>query len=289
MDWLERMNAALDYIDANLAGEIDIAVAARGACCSEYHFTRMFSFITDIPLNEYIRRRRLTLAGYELKNSNIKVIDLASKYGYDSPNSFTRAFQAMHGVTPSEARLQGVELKSFARISFVITIKGSAGLNYRIVEEGAHTVFGKSIITNTAEAYDAIPAYWEKCEADRTTNSIVEAGHGNDRTLLSSVMYDLDADGDMKYMICMELPEGGVSEEFELVTIPARTWAVFPLAIEDLSKDSITSIWKRIYPEWFPNSGYEQDTGPRQERSYWREDGKFTVEAWVPIINCNQP
>ena len=96
-------------------------------------------------------------------------------------------------------------------------------------------------------------------------------------------MFDLDADGEMKYMICMPMPEGGVSEEFERVTIPARTWAVFPLVFEK-PEDNIISIWKRIYPEWFPNSGYEQDTGPRQERCYRRDDGKFVMEAWVPII-----
>ena len=92
MDCLDRMNAALDYIEANLAGEIDLSVAARGACCSVYHFTRMFSFITGVPLNEYIRRRRLTLAGFELKYSDVKIIDLALKYGYDSPNSFSGRF-----------------------------------------------------------------------------------------------------------------------------------------------------------------------------------------------------
>jgi AraC family transcriptional regulator len=181
LDWLERMNAAIDYIEENLASDIDIGIAARKACCSEYHFTRMFSFITEIPLNEYIRRRRLTQAGFELKNSVIKIIELANKYGYDSPNSFTRAFMALHGVTPTKARLQGVELKSFARISFIITIKGGVGMNYRIVEEGEHTVFGKSLVTNASVAYETIPAYWEKCEADRTTNAIVEAGHGNER------------------------------------------------------------------------------------------------------------
>jgi AraC family transcriptional regulator len=97
-------------------------------------------------------------------------------------------------------------------------------------------------------------------------------------------MLDLDADGGMKYMICLDIPEDGVPEEFERITVPARTWAVFPLVLEKPEEDSIISIWKRIYPEWFPKSGYEQDTGPRQERCYWREDGKMVAEAWVPVI-----
>ncbi|MBC8079760.1 MAG: AraC family transcriptional regulator, partial [Gorillibacterium sp.] len=212
MDWLVRMNSAIDYIEANLAGDIIMSEAARGACCSEYHFTRMFSFITEIPLGEYIRCRRLTLAGFELKNSSVKIIDLATKYGYDSPNSFARAFQVMHGVNPSEARIPGVELKSFARISFFISIKGGVGMNYRIVEEGSSIVFGKSLTTKSSDGYETIPAFWEICEEGRITNKIVEAGHGNEKTLLRSVMFDTDHDM-MNYMICLDMPEDGVSDE----------------------------------------------------------------------------
>lgn len=282
MDWLDRMNSAIDYIEANLAGDINMGIVAQKACCSQYHFTRVFSFITDVTLNEYIRRRRLTLAGFELKNSDVKIIDLAYKYGYDSPSSFARAFQSVHGVTPTDARIPGVELKSYSRLSFIITIKGDVGLNYRIVEEGSFTAFGKSLTTKREEAYENIPAFWEKCEKDRITNKIVEAGHGNEKTLLKTVLTDME-DGMMSYMICLDMPEDGVSEEFETVIVPARTWAVFPLVLEK-PEDTIISIWKRIFPEWFPNSGYELDSGPWQERCYWREDGKMVAEAWVPVV-----
>lgn len=277
------MNSALDYIESNLSGNIDLSVAAQKACCSEYHFTRMFSFITNIPLNEYIRRRRMTLAGFELKSNAVSIIGLANKYGYDSPNSFTRAFKAMHGVTPSEARVPGVEIKSFARISFRVTITGGVGLNYRIVRESEHTMFGKSLTTKCTDGYDTVPAFWDECENNRTTNKIAQAGLASEKTLLSSLLWDLDEEGMMKYMICLDLPESGVSDEFERFTVPARTWAVFPLALENPG-DSIISVWKRIYPEWFPNSGYELDTGPRQERCFWRNDGIMVAEAWVPVI-----
>ena len=287
MKWLDRMNSALDYIEANLTGNIEISAAAHKAHCSEYHFSRMFAFITEIPLNEYIRRRRLTLAGFDLKNSDIKIIDLANKYGYDSPNSFTRAFQVLHGVTPSEARKPDVELKSFSRLSFIISIKGDMSMNYRIVSEGEATVFGHSLTTRGSEAYETVPAFIDECEEKRITHKIVEAGHGNEETLLKSVIWETDADeGMMKYMLCLDMPEGGVSGEFEIYTVPARTWAVFPLVVGKPGawEDSIISVWKRIFPEWFPTSGYELDTGPRQERCHWRDDGKMIVEAWVPVI-----
>ncbi len=281
MDWLDRMNAALDYIEGNLASQIDMALAARGACCSEYHFTRMFSFITGIPLSEYIRRRRLSLAGFELKHSDIKVIDLALKYGYDSQGAFARAFQAMHGVTPTEARTLGVPLQSFARISFTITIKGIEGMEYRIVEEGAWTAFGKSLTTKMTNAYETVPAYWAAGETERL--DIISAAHGNDRTLVRSLLFD-ENDETLRYARCLEMPDSGVTGNFEQYEVPERTWAVFTKVIDPESGDGLIPIWKRIWVEWFPNSGYEQDSGPRQERCLWRDDGKMTVEAWVPVI-----
>ena len=113
MDWLGRMNGAVSFIEEHLTEEINFEEVAKMACCSVYHFQRMFSFITDVPLAEYIRRRRFTLAAFELQNSDVKIIDLAVKYGYDSPISFARAFQNQHGVTPSLARDKGVQLKAY--------------------------------------------------------------------------------------------------------------------------------------------------------------------------------
>lgn len=117
MDLLNMMNGALNYIEENLTHDIDPKEAARIALCSEYHFKRMFSFLAGIPPSEYIRRRRLTLAAFELNNSDIKIIDIAIKYGYSSPDSFTRAFQSLHGVTPSEAKSNGQPLKAYPRMT----------------------------------------------------------------------------------------------------------------------------------------------------------------------------
>lgn len=137
MDMLARLNEALSYIEENLTKPVDYKEAARIACCTEYHFTRMFSFLAGITLSEYIRRRRLTLAALELSHRDIKVIDVALKYGYTSPDSFTRAFQSMHGITPSEARFHGQSLKAFPRMTFQLTIKGGSEMNYRIEDKEA--------------------------------------------------------------------------------------------------------------------------------------------------------
>lgn len=123
MDTLARLNEALGYIEDHLTGPVDYKEVAKIACCSEYHFTRMFSFLAGIPLSEYIRRRRLTLAALELNSSDHKVIDIALKYGYASPDSFARAFQSVHGINPSEARSHGQSLKAYPRMTFQLTIK----------------------------------------------------------------------------------------------------------------------------------------------------------------------
>lgn len=142
MDWLDKMNAALRYIEENLTEDIDFAEVARLACCSQYHFTRMFAFIAGVTLSEYIRRRRLTLAAFELTDKNVRIIDVAIKYGYSSPDSFTRAFQSLHGVTPSEARNSGHSLKAYPPMTFHISIKGGSSMNYRIVEKEAFRIVG---------------------------------------------------------------------------------------------------------------------------------------------------
>lgn len=151
MEWLERMNKALQYMEDNISSDISFEEAARIACCSSYHFQRMFSFITGVTLAEYIRHRRLTMAALELQNGSEKIIDLALKYGYESPDAFTRAFQKLHGVTPSVAREPGVKLKAYPRISFQISVKGDKDMDYRIVDKPAFKVIGKGIRVSTKD------------------------------------------------------------------------------------------------------------------------------------------
>lgn len=136
MDSLKNMNEALVYIEENLTNDIDFKEVARLALCSVYHFQRMFSFLAGVTLSEYIRRRRLSLAAFELNDSNTRIIDVAIKYGYSSADSFTRAFQSLHGITPSEARSNGQLLKAYPRMTFQLSIRGGSVMNYRIEEKG---------------------------------------------------------------------------------------------------------------------------------------------------------
>jgi AraC family transcriptional regulator len=177
MDWLDRMNGAIGYIEENLTEEIDYEAVAKIACCSVYHFQRMFSFISDVPLSEYVRHRRLTLAAFELQNSDVRIIDLALKYSYESPISFTRAFQNLHGVTPTSARDMGVQLKAYPRMSFHISIKGDVEMNYRIEKKEAFSVFGVEGIfsTGNGENLKALPEFWQTAINNGTLDRIIKA------------------------------------------------------------------------------------------------------------------
>ncbi|MPW27218.1 helix-turn-helix domain-containing protein [Alkalibaculum sp. M08DMB] len=135
MDSLQKMNEALSYIEDNITDEIDYKEIARLALCTEYHFQRMFSFLAGVTLAEYVRHRRLTLAAFEINNSNVRIIDIAVKYGYSSADSFTRAFQNLHGITPTEARENGKSLKAYPRMIFQLTIIGGSEMNYRIEQK----------------------------------------------------------------------------------------------------------------------------------------------------------
>lgn len=292
MDLLERMNSAIDYIEENISDEIDYVKVSQIACCSAYNFQRMFSFITNVTLSEYIRRRRLTIAAYELQNSKIKIIDLAIKYGYDSHESFSRSFQKLHGIPPSIARKKGIVLKAYSRISFQITIKGDVEMRYRIEEGQATKVFGKSIVVTYAD---------EKCFSDieefvaqSWKNGLREkirfaAGYGSEddknAKLLGIALHGFKEDGTFKFMINAEYPKGGVSGDFEILEIPKATWAVFSTNCKhDEELDTMNKIWKRL-PEWFQSTGFDHSSGiPELEKCYKTEYG-YLAEVWIPIIN----
>lgn len=142
MEWLGRLNAAIAYLEENLEDEIELARMAQIACCSPFHFQRMFSYLAEVPLSEYIRRRKMTRAAADLQKGSARIIDIALKYGYDSPTAFNRAFQSVHGLAPSEARKPGAILKAYLPISFKITIKGEAEMNYRIEKRDAFRIIG---------------------------------------------------------------------------------------------------------------------------------------------------
>jgi AraC family transcriptional regulator len=279
MDWLDRMNSAMEYIETNLADNISYDKIAQKACCSTYHFQRMFPFITGISLSEYIRRRRLTLASFELQTSDAKVIDVAMKYGYNSPEAFARAFKNLHGIMPISARDKGVSLKAYPRMSFHISIKGDIEMNYRIEQRGSFEMFGVYGLINSdmKTAFSEVPQFRKKCDDDGSVDLMNELLGRFGDTNLHAATYDHTRES-FKYMVCYNLPKGlEIPERFTKLSVPALTWAIFPEPKCDLQK-----LWERIYSEWFPTSEYEQVEGPGFEM-YYGMAGHVTGEIWIPV------
>jgi AraC family transcriptional regulator len=293
MEWLKRMNDALDYIEGNLDGDIDYDKLARIACTSVYNFQRMFSFITDVPLSEYIRRRRLTLAAFEVQNSGIKVIDVALKYGYESPEAFTRAFLNLQGVTPTSARNMGVQLKAYPRLSFHISIKGDVEMNYRVEQKEAFTVFGVEGIftTENGENLKDIPKFWGDEINKGTLDKILKATgeDWNNRYGLGPVNsicdYRSTGGSTFPYMLCAFKTPNSVTEGYTEVNVPASTWAIFTTEEHTMDETSsaIQKMIKRVYTEWLPTANYRKVDGYEFEMYYNKENGKCYCETWIRV------
>lgn len=288
MDSLIRMNDALSYIEENLDNEIDLKEVARLALCSEYHFHRMFSFLSGITLSEYIRRRRLTLAAFELNNRNIRIIDLAVKYGYSSPDSFTRAFQSLHGITPSEARNNGQSLKAYPRMTFQLSIKGGNEMNYRIVEKEAFHIIGikKRVPIVFNGVNPEIAAMWESLN-EETISKLKELSNVEPLGLISASLNfsegRMEEKGELDHYIGVATKKD-CPDDLTRLEVRASIWAVFE-AVGPFP-ETLQNVWGRIYSEWFPSSSYEQAEGPE---ILWNENKdvtspKFKSEIWIPVL-----
>jgi AraC family transcriptional regulator len=287
LDSLQKMNESLTYVEANLAEEIDLKEVARRAVCSEYHFQRMFSYLSGISLSEYIRRRRLTLAAQELRDQNMKVIDAAVKFGYRSPDSFTRAFREFHGCTPTEARENGSALKAFPKMTFQLTIDGGKEMNYRIVEKEAFYIAGIKkrvpIIFNGVNP--EIASMWSSLN-EGMINEMKSLSNIEPSGLISaSANFSegrMEEEGELDHYIGAATTKD-CNGNFEKLEVPSLTWGVFE-AIGPFP-DTLQSVWGRIYSEWFPSSNYELAEGPE---ILWNEHKDvsspgFKSEIWIPL------
>ena len=281
MEWIERLNLSLEYIEQNLTEELDYEKIAQVACCSAYHFQRMFAYLAGVPLGEYIRRRRMTLAAAELQTGDTKVIDLAVKYGYDSPTAFNRAFQGVHGIAPSAAREKGVALQAFLPISFKIMVKGAAQMEYRIEQKEAFRIVGLSapLKENLEENFQVVPQLWAKAAQEGVVPKL-------------AAMMDTPIKGILGISACVgkswyyyiaaasNLPLADTG--FVEYTVPACTWAIFPGT--GSMPDSIQTLEQRIVTEWLPTSGYEYADAPDVELYLTPDPQNATFEVWVPVV-----
>ncbi|MDL2263048.1 AraC family transcriptional regulator [Synergistaceae bacterium OttesenSCG-928-I11] len=287
MDTMARMNEALKYIEGNLDGEIDFGEMSRIAGCSEHHFRRMFSSLAGIPLGEYVRRRRLSTAAAELLRSGVRVIDVALKYGYDSPEAFARAFHAMHGITPGQARRCAAPvMKAYPPVTFQLTVKGGCIMEYRIVEKGAFSIVGfkKRIALQFEGVNPQMDSLVQRLtpEVAAELKSLCDVEPSGILSV-STNFAERTAEGSELDQYMGVATTKAPPARYDTLPVEASAWAVFtsigpfPKALQD--------TWAGIYAEWFPTSGYESTGGPE---ILWNESPDtskpdYRSEIWVPV------
>lgn len=281
MNWLVRLQDCVDYIESHLNSEIDLAILARTACLSKFYFTRMFQYVTDIPLNEYICRRRMTLAAQELMLTDRKIIDLALDYGYASPEAFSRAFKRVQGMSPSEIRSFNRKIKAYPPISFQIQIKGDVAMDYKIVKKASFDVIGvgRQFSLANGENLIKIPEFWTEFNH---TGQCEQLNAYSAREEIYGVCMNGDNRKDtFDYVIAVAHNGKTPSQDFKIYHIPAHTWAVF----DSIRVSELQKVTKRIYSEWLPATKYEVDDAPEIEKYPYGDitEENYRCEIWIPI------
>lgn len=279
MEWIERLNSAVNYIEEHIKENIDLKEVSKIACCSTYHFQRMFAYMANIPLSEYIRRRRMSLAAVDLQSGSEKVIDISLKYGYDSPTAFNRAFKSVHGIAPSKVKEEGAILKAFPPISFKITIKGDSEMNYRIEKKEAFRIVGVSepLETEIEKNFEIVPKMWGTAAINGTIPKLASMMNGMPMGLLG-VSSCNEADN-WKYYIAVTSSKP-IEKDLEEYVVPSSTWAIFS---GEGTSHSIQELEKRIVTEWLPTSGYEYGNAPDIEVYLNADPEHAKYEVWIPV------
>ena len=278
MEWIERLNQSMNYIEEHLTGEIEYEQLGRIACCSAYHYQRMFTYMAGITLAEYIRRRKMSLAAVDLQSGAERIIDIAEKYGYRSPTAFNRAFQSFHGTAPSSVKGGGVSVKSFSPIVFKVAVKGAAEMNYRIETKEAFRIIGVSapLDKEIENNFMAVPKMWQDTSENGTVLKLAGMMDTPLKGLLGvSVCNDEE---EWKYFIAVSSTE--MSDEFEEYIVPASTWAVFS---GTGTNQSIQVLERQIVTEWLPNSGYKYANAPDIEVYLNADPQNAQYEVWIPV------
>ncbi|MFI6152527.1 GyrI-like domain-containing protein [Kitasatospora sp. NPDC051170] len=287
---LEHLNRAMDRIEEDLDREIDVAGLARIAMTSEYHFRRLFSMLAGMPLSEYVRRRRLTVAGAEVLDGRRTLIDIAVSYGYTSGEAFARAFRAMHGVGPGEARREGAVLTSQPRMSFRLVVEGSSSMDYRIVEKPGFRVVGrKARVPVIYQGVNPHIAEFIKGLGKETVERIT-ALTGSDPVGIVSVSDDFSPNreegSELDYWHAVVAREDAVvPEDLEVLAVPAGTWAVF--TNNGAFPQALQEMWGDVASQWFPSNPYEARPGPEiLQVRFVPGTADAEAELWIPVARA---
>ncbi|MET7449136.1 MULTISPECIES: AraC family transcriptional regulator [unclassified Streptomyces] len=282
---LDRLNQAMEHIESQLDQPVDVGALARLAMTSEYHFRRMFSALAGLPLSEYVRRRRLTVAGAEVLAGDRTLLDIATRYGYGSGEAFARAFRAMHGVGPGEARRTGAALHSQPRMSFRLVIEGNSSMRYRIVDKDAFQVVGrKARVPLVHEGANPAIADFIRSISPGTLQRIAALAD-QEPTGIVGVSDQLDpsrAEGTELDYYHGVVTGAEVPEDLDALAVPAGLWAVFEHSGQ--FPEALQYLWRDVFTQWFPSNPYASRPGPEILGVRLSEDGtQADAELWIPV------
>lgn len=280
--WIGAIQNAIDYMEDHMLEELAIEDIAAAANASVFHFQRTFALLTDSSVGEYIRRRRLTLAAHELAHSSTKVIELALKYGYDTPESFAKAFRRQHGISPSEAKKATCCFTSYSRLVIQVSLKGADPMKYRVEERESFPVIGvkRSFSCVNGENLIGIPQLWNDIHENGTNDRLLGLNNG----LIKGIMgiCEPGPDSMMTYWAACSY-SGETPEGLATTKVPASKWVIFE--VRGAMPDAMQEAWKKIYSEWFPASGYEH-AGTADLEVYTEADAyssDYYSEIWIPV------
>lgn len=286
MDWFKQLNKVIDYIDDNLQAEISYDTIAEIACCSLYNFQRMFSYLAQISLSEYIRNRRLTLAAFDIIKGNGRIVDIALRYGYDSQDAFSRAFRNFHGALPSAVKKERVTVKSCPKLSFQIEVNGTESMKYQIERRPAFTVFGIANRIRTEDAFALVPQLWDAAWKngiiqkfisffpDYRPTGFLGIAAGGEWGSSEEMDYILAVTNHVDVPDCAHVPAPEGMAEF---SYPAATWVI--LSADGELPNAVQEVYHKFYSEWLPLSGYQLSDLPVLE-CYLQE---CRQEVWIAV------
>lgn len=300
MNWIIGIQKAIDYMEDHLTETIDYEAVAAQSFSSSYHFQRVFHILCGLTIGEYIRNRRLSLAGMELATGEVKVIDAALKYGYESPDSFTKAFQKFHGILPSQARNHSDHLKFYSRLVLKISLEGGSVMNYKVEKKPEMTFVGYK------KKFSGTPDERMEQEADfyvsTRVNQYLLKGLSHDCDTGYNIMRGFDDEG-YDFYIASVLDEwmanhldeelGEDAKRFEKIVVPAGTYVICETKKTRYPTELFEELRRKVVSEWIPSSGYELANAPEISVYHWfykHGDAKVNdsryIELWIPITKC---
>ncbi|MFF8866148.1 GyrI-like domain-containing protein [Streptomyces sp. NPDC015139] len=282
---LERLNQAMEHIECRLDRRIEGADLARIALTSEYHLRRLFSALAGMPLSEYIRRRRLTVAGAEVLAGDRTLLEIGVRYGYTSGEAFARAFRAVHGVGPGEARRSGAPLQSQPRLSFRLTVEGSSSMRYRIVQKDEFRVVGRKARVPLVHL-GVNPAIAEFVRGlGQETLQRIQSLSDQEPPGIVAVTDNLDpgrAEGTELDYYHGVVTRAAAPQDMDTLTVPAGSWAVF--GNSGPFPEALQYLWRDVFTQWFPSNPYQSRPGPEILRTRLSPDATGAdAELWIPV------